>query len=97
MLPCIISYKQVFRHAVNDHSKTGRKKIKKEDSEKAFSKVDLDYLIESSIDETDKKNEIEPEIQIFRNVLDFTNIKVKDCMIPRTEIIAVETGTPKKK
>lgn len=73
-----------------------RKKIKKEDSEKAFSKVDLDYLIESSIDETDKKNEIEPEIQIFRNVLDFTNIKVKDCMIPRTEIIAVETGTPKK-
>lgn len=72
------------------------KKIKKEDSEKAFSKVDLDYLIESSIDETDKKEEIEPEIQIFRNVLDFTNIKVKDCMIPRTEIIAVETGTPKK-
>ncbi|MGN1218029.1 MAG: hemolysin family protein [Phocaeicola sp.] len=72
------------------------KKIKKEDSEKAFSKVDLDYLIESSIDESQKENEIEPEIQIFRNVLDFSSIKVKDCMIPRTEIIAVETGTPKK-
>ena len=72
------------------------KKIKKEDSEKAFSKVDLDYLIESSIDESQKENEIEPEIQIFRNALDFSNIKVKDCMIPRTEIIAVETGTPKK-
>ncbi len=72
------------------------KKIKKEDSEKAFSKVDLDYLIESSIDESQKENEIEPEIQIFRNALDFSSIKVKDCMIPRTEIIAVETGTPKK-
>lgn len=72
------------------------KKIKKEDSEKAFSKVDLDYLIESSIDNTIKENEIEPEIQIFRNALDFSNIKVKDCMIPRTEIIAVETGTPKE-
>lgn len=72
------------------------KKIKKEDSEKAFSKVDLDYLIESSIDDTVKENEIEPEIQIFRNVLDFSNIKVKDCMIPRTEIIAVETGTKKE-
>ena len=72
------------------------KKIKKEDSEKAFSKVDLDYLIESSIDETVKENEIEPEIQIFRNVLDFSNIKAKDCMIPRTEIIAVETGTNKE-
>lgn len=72
------------------------KKVKKEDSEKAFSKVDLDYLIESSIDDTVKENEIEPEIQIFRNVLDFSNIKVKDCMIPRTEIIAVETGTKKE-
>lgn len=72
------------------------KKIKKEDSEKAFSKVDLDYLIESSIDDTIKENEIEPEIQIFRNALDFSSIKVKDCMIPRTEIIAVETGTPKE-
>ena len=72
------------------------KKIKKEDSEKAFSKVDLDYLIESSIDDTVKENEIEPEIQIFRNALDFSSIKVKDCMIPRTEIIAVETGTPKE-
>lgn len=72
------------------------KKIKKEDSEKAFSKVDLDYLIESSIDESQKENEIEPEIQIFRNALDFSSIKVKDCMIPRTEIIAVETGTQKK-
>ena len=72
------------------------KKIKKEDSEKAFSKVDLDYLIESSIDDTIKENEIEPEIQIFRNVLDFSNIKVKDCMIPRTEIIAAETGTSKE-
>lgn len=72
------------------------KKIKKEDSEKAFSKIDLDYLIESSIDESQKENEIEPEIQIFRNALDFSSIKVKDCMIPRTEIIAVETGTPKK-
>ncbi len=71
------------------------KKIKREDREKAFSKVDLDYLIESSYDENNNEKEIEPEIQIFRNALDFSNIKVKDCMIPRTEIIAVETGTPK--
>ena len=71
------------------------KKIKREDREKAFSKIDLDYLIESSYDEKNNEKDIEPEIQIFRNALDFSNIKVKDCMIPRTEIIAVETGTPK--
>ena len=72
------------------------KKIKKEDREKAFSKVDLDYLIESSYDDTSNEKEIDTEIQIFRNALDFSSIKVKDCMIPRTEIVAVETGTPKK-
>ena len=74
----------------------GGKKIKKEDREKAFTKIDLDYLIESSYDETVKEKEIDTEIQIFRNALDFSSIKVKDCMIQRTEIIAVETGTPKK-
>lgn len=65
-------------------------KIKKEDRDKAFSKIDLDYLIESSIDESENKKEIEPEIQIFKNALDFSNIKAKDCMIPRTEIVAVD-------
>ncbi len=65
-------------------------KIKKEDRDKAFSKIDLDYLIESSIDESENKKEIEPEIEIFKNALDFSNIKAKDCMIPRTEIVAVD-------
>lgn len=70
-------------------------KIKKEDSEKAFSKVDLDYLIESSIDDTENEKEIQPEIQIFKNALDFSNIKAKDCMIPRTEIVAVDLEATK--
>lgn len=65
-------------------------KVKKEDRDKAFSKIDLDYLIESSIDESENKKEIEPEIEIFKNALDFSNIKAKDCMIPRTEIVAVD-------
>lgn len=72
------------------------KRVNKEDTEKAFSKIDLDYLIESSIDESDTEKDIEPEIEIFRNVLDFSNIKTKDCMIPRTEIIAVDIETSKE-
>lgn len=71
-------------------------KIKKEDSEKAFSKVDLDYLIESSIDDSESEKEIEPEIQIFRNALDFSSIKARDCMIPRTEIIAIDVDASKE-
>ena len=66
----------------------------KEDREKAFTKVDLDYFIQSSIEEAKEGNEIENEIKIFRNALDFSNVKIRDCMIPRTEIIAVKVDTP---
>ena len=69
-------------------------RINKEDRDKAFSKIDLDYFIQSSIEESANQEEIDSEIKIFQNALDFTNIKLRDCMIPRTEIIAVELDTP---
>ena len=65
-------------------------KINKEDTEKAFSKIDLDYYIQSSIEESGDEKELDTEVKIFQNALDFSNIKVRDCMIPRTEIIAIE-------
>ena len=65
-------------------------RINKEESEKAFTKVDLDYFIQSSIDESADEKEIDPEIKIFQNALDFSNVKIRDCMVPRTEIIAVD-------
>ena len=70
-------------------------KINKKDQERAFTKGDLDYLIQSSIEEAggDEEN-IDDEIKIFRNALDFSNIKIRDCMIPRTEIIATDFDTP---
>ncbi len=68
-------------------------KINKEASAKAFTKVDLDYLIQSSIENTDSKEEMDTEVKIFQNALDFSTIKVRDCMVPRTEIVAVEKDT----
>lgn len=65
-------------------------KINKETKEKAFTKVDLDYFIQSSIEKVQDQNAIDTEIEIFRNALDFSSIKVRDCMVPRTEIIAVD-------
>ena len=55
-----------------------------------FTKVDLDYLLQSSIDNAKNDGSIEEEVKIFQNALDFTDTKVKDCMIPRTEINAVD-------
>lgn len=66
-------------------------KINKEDSEKAFSKVDLDYFIQSSISENDNNQEIDSEVKIFQNALDFSSIKIRGCMIPRPEIISMES------
>lgn len=65
-------------------------RVDREHSEKAFTKIDLDYLIQSSIDNSANDDEIDPEIKIFQNVLDFSNVKIRDCMVPRTEIIAVD-------
>ena len=65
-------------------------KINKEASAKAFTKVDLDHFIQSSIQDSDNEEEINTEVKIFQNALDFSSIKVRDCMVPRTEIIAIE-------
>ncbi len=65
-------------------------KIEKEAGDKEFTKVDLDYLVQSSIDNAKNDDEIEEEVRIFQNALEFSDTKVRDCMVPRTEIEAVE-------
>lgn len=65
-------------------------KIPKEVQDKEFSKVDLDYLVQSSIDNAENEDDIEDEVKIFHNALDFSDTKVRDCMVPRTEIEAVD-------
>ena len=68
-------------------------KINKEDSAKAFGKVDLDYFIQSSIENADSEEELDAEVKIFQNALDFSNIKIRDCIVPRTEVVAVDLTT----
>ena len=58
-----------------------------------FSKVDLDYLVQSSIDSADDASQIGEEVRIFHNALDFADTKVRDCMVPRTEIDAVDIAS----
>lgn len=65
--------------------------VNKEAANKAFTKVDLDYFIQSSIPDNEK--DIDTEVKIFQNALDFSNIKTRDCIVPRTEIEAVDITT----
>ena len=65
-------------------------KLEKENADDAFTKVDLDYLVQTSINNAENEEDIEDEVKIFQNALDFADTKVRDCMVPRTEIRAVE-------
>ena len=65
-------------------------KMPKETEDREFSKVDLDYLVQSSIDNASDDAEIDDEVELFHNALDFADTKVRDCMVPRTEIDAVD-------
>ncbi|MBQ7425801.1 MAG: HlyC/CorC family transporter [Prevotella sp.] len=60
----------------------------------SFTKVDLDYLVQTSIDNAEDDAEIGEEVKIFQNALDFSETKIRDCMVPRTEIDAIaDTAT----
>jgi CBS domain containing-hemolysin-like protein len=65
----------------------------KKQEDVVFSKVDLDHFVNLS---KQSKEESEPDhrdIRIFQNALDFSNVKLRECMVPRTEIEAVESGS----
>lgn len=65
-------------------------RMNKGGEEREFTKVDLDYLVQTSIDNANNEDEIGEEVKIFQNALDFSETKIRDCMVPRTEIDAVE-------
>ncbi len=69
-------------------------RIKDETRDTTFSKTELNNLILSSIENADNEEAIDNDVRIFQNALDFSNIKVRDCLVPRTEIEAVEYNTP---
>jgi CBS domain containing-hemolysin-like protein len=59
-------------------------------SKNVFNKHDLAYLASQAGEALPKTEEKTDEIKLFQNALDFSSVKIRDCMVPRTEIIAVE-------
>ena len=58
-------------------------------SQPVFSRTDLDHLI-SQTGQIELSDESNLSTEMFKNALDFGNLKVRDCMVPRTELIAVD-------
>ncbi len=69
------------------------KRVSLQVTSQALTKVDLDYFIQSSLQHADDESLVDTEVKIFQNALDFSNVKIRDCIVPRTEIQAVEVDT----
>jgi CBS domain containing-hemolysin-like protein len=63
---------------------------KLEKNEKIFNKVDLEHFIQEMNTKIPSEAHFGNEIQILQNALDFSKVKARDCMIPRTEIVSVD-------
>lgn len=72
--------------------------LKAEFTEKSpvFTKIDLDHFISQSAQHTNGNEDSEVDTEILKNALDFGNVKVRDCLVPRTEIIGVDINTDVK-
>jgi len=56
----------------------------------SFTKVELVDYISEQLENVPKKEEMDSEVQMFQNALEFSGVKAREIMIPRTEIVAVE-------
>lgn len=66
----------------------------KHDRVHAITMGELDAYLQENIDQNeDEKKEVEREVKIFQNAIDFSNTHLRDCMIPRNEIVAVNIDT----
>jgi len=63
---------------------------KVEEKENEFRRVDIGNYISEQLDSVDDDEEMDVEIQMFQNALEFNEVKVRECMIPRTEIIGLD-------
>jgi CBS domain protein len=89
-----ITYFSVWLGGVLLRIVTGKKMEQKEPN-KAFGKIDLNNLIEEG-EVSDEKNEEIHEIKLFRNALDFSEVKLRECIVPRTDLVALPIDADRK-
>ncbi|PQJ31901.1 hemolysin [Nonlabens arenilitoris] len=58
----------------------------------SFSKIELGNYITEQMESAQEQDEVDTEIQIFQNALDFSAVKAREVMVPRTEMISVQQG-----
>ena len=65
-------------------------KLDSESDNLVFGKPDLDQLVNENTDLSELREEKDHDIKIFQNALDFSKVKLRECMVPRTELVALD-------
>lgn len=66
-------------------------RIKHNHNIQTFDRVDLTHLLEEAVEHESAEHKRDAEIKLFQNALDFSDLRVRDCMVPRVDIEAVES------
>ncbi len=69
-------------------------KVKKTDQNQTFNKVDLAHLVEDVAVETESSVGSDMDIKLFQNALDFSELKVRHCMVPRIDMETIDVNQP---
>ena len=69
-------------------------KVKLDENKIAFGRIDLDNYVRQVTSQPSENEDMDHEIQIFQNALDFSAVRVRECMVPRTEIVAFDVDEP---
>lgn len=67
----------------------GIKIERKEQENRIFTRIDLDHFVNDLVETEEEKQDENSSLKIFQNALDFSSVKARECMVPRTEIVAV--------
>ena len=82
-----LSYFSVWLGGILLRLFTGKKLENKEEN-RAFGKIDLNNLIEEGETGAQEEEEVH-EIKLFRNALDFSEVKLRECIVPRPDVVAL--------
>ena len=83
----------IFYYLFSDYILIKFFKTKGDQIQLTFSKSELGNYIEEQLESTKDIENVDSEIQIFQNALDFSDLRSRETMVPRTEIIAVDIST----
>ncbi|NLE35879.1 MAG: HlyC/CorC family transporter [Bacteroidales bacterium] len=62
---------------------------RKEQENRIFTRIDLDHFVNDLVETDEEKQDENSSLKIFQNVLDFSSVKARECMVPRTEVVAL--------